>query len=242
MPNDFFQFKQFTVWQSGSAMKVCTDSCLLGAITIKKLKEDEKTPVNILDIGGGTGLLSLMLAQEFSGANIDCVEIDADACRQMKHNFAESAWQDRLHAIQADIKKFTSAIPYDVIISNPPFYENDLKGSVPSRIAAMHDSHLVFRDLLKVIKGKLSPDGVFYLLIPASREQEVEKLFSEVQACATEKFLIRHADGYPVSRIIYKGSFNAKKESVKIDELNIHQENKYSAEFVELLKNFYLYL
>ena len=109
-------------------MKVCTDSCLFGAWIADKIEQKIIVPKNILDIGSGTGLLSLMIAQK-TNAQIDGVEIDENSYQQSEDNFIESPWNKHLHAFHADIKNWNSGLKYDLIISNPPFYENDLKAN-----------------------------------------------------------------------------------------------------------------
>src|SRR3954470_19398265 len=121
MPNDFFHFKQFSIHQQYCAMKVCTDACLFGAWTASII-DKEKLPADyILDIGAGTGLLSLMLAQLLNNSTIHAVEIDADATKQAGENFTASLWSERLNIFNTSIQSFNPAQQYDFIITNPPF-------------------------------------------------------------------------------------------------------------------------
>jgi len=124
MANTYFQFKQFTVQQDKCAMKVTTDSCLFGSLS-PTLSEGEGV-LNVLDIGTGTGLLSLMFAQKKQNALIEAIEIDKDAFEQAKENIAASPWSYRINIIHADARNYPFPQKYDVIISNPPFYQNVL--------------------------------------------------------------------------------------------------------------------
>ena len=124
MSNTYFQFKQFTIHQDKCAMKVCTDACMLGAWTAGKLGGSGIN--NILDIGCGTGLLSLMLSQKIN-ASIDAVEIDADAAKQAGENISASPWAANIRVIHTSLQEFMPKKKYDLIICNPPFYENDLR-------------------------------------------------------------------------------------------------------------------
>src|ERR1700742_2843872 len=121
MPNPYFQFKQFTVWQDQCAMKVCTDACILGAWFSAKLPSYSMA----LDIGSGTGLLMLMLAQQHKG-EIHGIELDLPAFRQLKENKEKSPWNDILKVFPGDIRTFRFPQRFDFIIINPPFFEGDL--------------------------------------------------------------------------------------------------------------------
>ena len=127
MSNSYFQFKQFIIHQDRCAMKVTTDACLFGAWVAEEDKSEKIITKNVLDIGTGTGLLSLMYAQKNSLANIDAIEIDEDAYIQAKENVAASPFAERINIIHDDIKRFTFSKKYDCIISNPPFYEKEIR-------------------------------------------------------------------------------------------------------------------
>ncbi|HLO81883.1 MAG TPA: methyltransferase, partial [Chitinophagaceae bacterium] len=137
MPNDYFEFKQFTIWQSKCSQKVSTDACLFGAWTAKHCRP----AVNILDIGAGTGLLMLMMAQQHE-ALIDGIEIEKDCAGQMRENLLSSPWKERLNGIEADVKIHPFEKKYDLIISNPPFYEKQLQAADTSKNLAWHSSEL----------------------------------------------------------------------------------------------------
>src|SRR5437868_5022622 len=144
MPNNYFQFKQFIIQQDNCAMKVCTDACLFGAYIANEL---QSIPVNtILDIGAGTGLLSLMLAQKTT-AVIDAVEIDNAAFEQAKENIAASPWKEKINTYHADISTFKTGKRYEHIISNPPFFEDDLRSNDEKKNFAKHDSSLTLENL-----------------------------------------------------------------------------------------------
>lgn len=222
-------------------MKVCTDSCLFGAWVANDIILQQSNPKYSLDIGGGTGLLSLMLAQKISG-EIHSVESDSDAYIQMKQNFKESEWAGRLVAFHSDIKEFMAPAAYDLIISNPPFYENSLKGAHKARTAAMHDSGLRLEELIKEIKYNIKADGYFYVLIASSREKDFEELLQGYQARISKKLMIKNAVEKPPFRIAYKGTFAIDNLPTEINEICIYQHQQYTPAFKELLKDYYLHL
>jgi len=183
-----FRFQQFSVLQKQSGMKVCTDAVLFGAMA----------PVNggdqVLDIGAGTGVLSLMAAQLGAG-QVTAVELTQQAYQEADINFNNSPWAERLEAVHQDIQGFalnfalTSDRQYDLIISNPPFFENHSKTADALRNTARHTDQLPFADLIGIAGLLLSPQGLFYLLIPA---HAVAKF--SVQALAAGFYLIKQTD------------------------------------------------
>lgn len=239
MSNNYFQFKQFTVQQENCAMKVCTDACLFGAWIAEKVKSENEKIKNILDIGTATGLLSLMLAQK-SNANIDAVEIDESAAIQAQQNFAASPWKERLKIYNTTINEFRLDYKYDLIISNPPFFENDLKSSNNKRNLALHSSELTLEELLQAIIVNLKKDRSFAVLLPYHRTEYFETIAKQ-KYFLQEKVLVKQTlnHNYFRSMLLFGPALNETKHSViTIRESN----NQYSKEFIALLKDYYLYL
>ncbi|MDZ4792834.1 MAG: methyltransferase [Bacteroidota bacterium] len=246
MANSYFQFKQFTIQQDQCAMKVTTDSCLFGAWAAEKIKEEEIVFNNCLDIGTGTGILSLMLAQKKLTAKIYAIEIDADAAKQAQSNAEASPWKDRIFIMPGDAKDmpYTFEKEYDVIISNPPFYENELTSPVAQKNTAHHDSGLLLSDLLQVIKDRLHPEGCFYLLLPYKRLVEAGLLFQKYQLAIKHTTLVRQSPQHDPFRFFVAGQHINNSETIyKKDELIIKDDSgAYSPAFTHLLKDYYLYL
>lgn len=156
MANDYFRFKQFTISQDKCAMKVGTDGTLLGAWAQGGRK--------ILDIGTGTGLIAIMMAQRFPEAQVTGVDIDSPAVRQARENVLQSPFSDRINIVEADICQFTGQ--YDCIVSNPPFFENSLICPDSQRSMARHDTRLSYAKLFKTVRSLLTDDGVFSIVVP----------------------------------------------------------------------------
>src|ERR1700720_4654166 len=156
MSNSYFQFKQFVIQQDQCAMKVCTDACILGAWFA------EKTPSYslVLDIGSGTGLLMLMLAQKHKG-EIQGIELDLAAYKQLKENMAQSKWKDELKVFPGDVRSFSFTHKFDFIITNPPFFEGDLAAASGAANLARHSKELTLAELLAVIDTNLESSGTF---------------------------------------------------------------------------------
>jgi tRNA1Val (adenine37-N6)-methyltransferase len=241
MPNNYFQFKEFTIYQEKSTLKVNTDSCVFGAWAAKKILHLEFHVDRCLDIGAGTGLLMLMLAQQFPGA-IDGVEIDRDSYEQAMENIKTSSWYDRLHLFHNDIKLFSSLHQYDFIISNPPFFESHLKSAKPKNNFAKHDDGLTLSDLLEVADRNLTARGHLAVLLPYHRSDYFEELAAGYELFVTNKLLMRQSAQHPFFRTALL--LNRKNKGlIKKEELTIRQTPvAYSPTFINLLKNYYLYL
>ena len=220
-------------------MKVCTDACLFGSWVAEKISGDTSIK-DILDIGAGTGLLSLMLAQKTIAA-IDAVELNKEAALQAAENFNASPWKERLQVYETSIHDFNPGKKYDCIISNPPFFEDDLRSSNASKNAAKHDTTLTLDELLHQIKRLLKADGIASVLIPFHRTAYLEKLISDNGFFIHEKLLVKQSvdHHYFRSQLIFSTHL---KETV-INELFIHDaQRQYSEEFTALLKDYYLKL
>lgn len=216
-------------------MKVCTDACLFGAWIAKQFEKNQ--PHKILDIGTGTGLLTLMLAQKLSGA-IETIEIDQGAYSQASDNILKSKWKERINLIHADVRQYDFKHQYDLIISNPPFYENDLHTAKPVSNMARHDETLTLEALLPIVALHLSVDGSFAALVPYHRSAYFT---STAAGFNLFPFNIAHVKqstnhNYFRSMIVFK-----KHLSINIheNELSIKEGNNYTTDFMKLLKDYY---
>jgi len=169
MANGYFQFKQFTIHQQYCAMKVGTDGTLLGAWALAS-----ESPCRILDIGTGTGLIALMMAQRYPQAKVTAIDIDDGAVRQSKENVSASPFADRINVIKADVLTFEEEEKYDSIVCNPPFFEDSLTCPDPQRTEARHTVSLGYRQLMEAAFRLLKDDGRFSLIIPSDCRERLE--------------------------------------------------------------------
>ncbi|MES2328748.1 MAG: methyltransferase [Bacteroidota bacterium] len=239
MSNTYFQFKQFIIHQESCAMKVCTDACLFGAWMAGKVVGGQMAVDSVLDIGAGTGLLSLMIAQQ-SAARIDAVELDKHAATQASDNFELSKWKERLQLIQGDIKTLHLGKKYDLIISNPPFFENDLKSADTQRNLALHSNELSLPELLAAIKKHLAENGKFAVLLPYHRKIEFEKLALEEGFFVEEEISVKQTPAHNFFRMMFL--FGKEACVAKTDSLTIRDGEQYTSEFIDLLREYYLKL
>ena len=223
-------------------MKVTTDGCLFGAWVSEQLKSEKKERKSLLDIGTGTGLLSLMIAQQNPELLIDSVELDKDAYEQANENIAHSPWAGRIHAIHKDIKEFSLSKQYEVIISNPPFYENELQSGNTQKNIAHHDKALLLEDLLRLIKVRLVANSIFYLLLPYKRKDEIESLFRKNNLFFSKKVFVRQSVNHDYFRLLIAGNL-FDDTVVEEKEISIRDASgSYTPEFIHLLKDYYLHL
>lgn len=221
-------------------MKVCTDACLFGASVATYINDRQLVADNLLDVGTGTGLLSLMLAQKTNGT-IDALEIDEAASRQSAQNFEQSPWKERLNAVNLDALQYHPNKKYDIIVSNPPFFEGDLKSGNKKKDSAKHDTALTLEQLLQVMDNNLSPDGFFALLLPYHRVDFFTGIALAKNYFLSEQILIRHTGFHPFFRGIL--FFSSTRTEVVFKDIVIKNvEGNYTAEFVSLLKDYYLHL
>lgn len=235
-----FSFKQFTIHQDRCAMKVCTDACLFGAWVVDIMKEEIVEESIVLDIGTGTGLLSLMLAQQISG-EIDAIELDDNAAVQASENFAASPWKEKLKVHNISLQNFTPEKKYGLIISNPPFFEADLRSANASRNAAMHDTTLTFEELINYIDQHISPNGSAAVLIPFHRTEYMESLMAKHDFFTFGKAIVKQTPTHSPFRTMLL--FSKKEKEKKEEEITIHHKDRvYTERFTELLKPYYLKL
>jgi tRNA1Val (adenine37-N6)-methyltransferase len=232
-----FTFKQFSIEQDKTAMKVGTDGVLLGAWA-----PVNHNPFSILDIGAGTGIIALMLAQRTSAEQIDALEIDEEAYEQAVDNFENSPWGDRLFCFHAGLDEFIEEPEdeYDLIVSNPPFYAEDYKTENDQRDLARFQDAMPFEELIEAADLLLSENGIFAVILPFKEEQKFISLAKEFELYPTK---ITHVKGTPKSEI--KRSLLAfsrnENQVFDIDELIIEiNRHVYTPEYIELTKDFYL--
>ena len=236
MPNTYFDFKQFRVDQNLSGMKVTTEGCILGAWA------HHSAPARILDIGTGTGLLSLMLAQRYPQAQIEAVELNTEASGQAVLNFSNSPWSTRLNLHNLAIQGFTpdSGEPFDLIICNPPFYQNDLKSADTQKAMATHNDHLTSSVLVNTIQRLLKTNGSAFVLYPVFESEGFEKQLGENGLYAMSKLYIRDKINKPVFRRILrigKKCISTPKQHTLIIK---DQAGNYTQGFTDLLRAYYL--
>lgn len=240
MANPFFRFKQFTIYQDKCAMKVTTDTCLFGAWCAAEIEKVQ--PAHILDIGTGTGLLSLMAAQKSKNGYIDAVEIDTDAAAQAKENISGSPWKEHICIYPSDITAFTSPYKYNSIISNPPFYENEIISADNKKNTAHHSTDLGISTLLAHIKNHITATGTFYLLWPYKRKKILETILHQHGLFINKRVFVRQSATHDYFRIMVAGGLQKTNEIISAGLCIWNEEKQYTSGFVQLLKDYYLYL
>lgn len=231
-----FLFKKFKVQQDQCAMKIGTDAVLLGAWT-----SIENHPFSVLDIGSGTGILALMLAQRSTAEIIDALEIDDQAYEQCVDNFEQSDWGDRLFCYHASLDEFVDEIEdhYDLIICNPPFYSEAYKTNNPSRDLARFQDALPFEHLIEGVSNLLSNTGVFTVILPYKEEARFITLASEVQLFLNKRLHVQGSPNSEIKRSLLEFSF--RESETKTETLVIeNQRHDYTKDYINLTKDFYL--
>lgn len=232
-----FKFKQFSVEQDRCAMKVGTDGVLLGAWT-----PIENNPFSILDIGTGTGIIALMLAQRSHAEQIDALEIDEDAYEQAVNNFENSSWSDRLFCFHAGLDEFVEEPEqqYDLIVSNPPFYSEDYKTENTQRDIARFQDAMPFEDLIEAAHLLLSENGIFSVIIPYIEEERFIGLCAEVEIFPIKITRVKGKHTTPIIRSLLafkRFELPVLDANELVIEINRHE---YTNDYVELVKDFYL--
>ena len=250
MSTPSFRFKQFEVWHDKCAMKVGTDGVLLGAWCpmeevrgLQSVVRSQKSEVRILDVGTGSGLIALMLAQRCSEAQIDAIDIDPDAVAQAQDNFARSPWTERLHAHHVAFQDFRfqiSNFKYDLIVSNPPYFVDSLKNPDQHRQAARHTDTLSYTDLLSCAAELLADDGTLALILPAESENTVLNLAQTAGLSPTRLTHVYSKPGKPMKRVLVAFKKGTGLSCETTDFFIESETSPRSEEYKELTKDFYL--
>lgn len=229
--SQIFQFKHFSISQSNSALKVGTDAMVLGALI------ESWTEKTALDIGTGTGVLALMLAQKNTTLTIDAIEIDSASCVDANYNFENSKWKERLSLIEGDFLAHTFFKDYDLIVSNPPFYVDGLISQDERNNKAKHSNDLNFDSLFKRVHELLSENGVFWLIYPFETHSFVESIASEIGLFPSQLIEIQGKPNRPTRMIACykKVASNVKNEVFLIR----NEEGMYTPTYIQATCEFH---
>ena len=232
-----FHFKQFSVQNEKSAMKVNTDSVLLGAWA-----EIHKAAKTGLDIGSGTGILALMMAQKYPNLEITGVEIEKNAFEESDFNFKNSPYKERLQAVNLPLQQLSPELKFDCIITNPPYFDNDLKNEDENKKTARHTDSLTFLELIQFVENSLSSIGNFSLILPLIESEIFRKITEKTTLHLTKIAFIKPNKNKEVNRVLM--SFSKTKidpESYWEETFCVYQSHQvYSERHHELTKDFYL--
>jgi tRNA1Val (adenine37-N6)-methyltransferase len=229
-----FTFKQFHINQSRCSQRVSTDACLFGAWVTERMGQ----PLTCLDIGAGTGLLMLMIAQRSSGS-VHGIELEENCCQQLKENTMASPFADWLTVFEGDVRRFTFPTTYDLIICNPPYYEQQLHSPDEHRNKAWHSSTLRLEELFAVVQKWRATTGYFALILPFNRKQEAINHAASIGLFPHALAEIRHSMNHPVTRVLM--IFSEEVGELLQETICIrNQDGSYSERMMELLGDYYL--
>lgn len=237
MPNTWFQFKQFKIEQGHTAMKVGTDGVLLGAWATVPGPGSR-----VLDVGCGTGLIALMIAQRTKDVKVDAMEIDPSSAGQAQENFRNSPWKERVHCKQASYQDFAAQCKhrYDLIICNPPFFSASLKTRSIAKNFARHDDSLSLEALFRVSVSLMKETSMISLVLPVQKEAQIMDLLTGHKLFCNRLTRVKPTPGKPAKRILLELSFNPG--TAPEDELTIETDKRhvYTDKFQALVDEFYL--
>jgi tRNA1Val (adenine37-N6)-methyltransferase len=228
-----FQFKRFTIRQDKATLKVGTDGVILGAWA------DVAGAERVLDIGTGTGLLALMVAQRNEGAQVDAVDIDDASAEQATENVAASPWSDRVRVHRMDVRRMKSDRKYDLIICNPPFYAGEMASPDPRAGLARHSGELSFEELVEQVDEHLADHGRFACIIPMNREVELAAAFAQRSIHPARRCEVKYLEDRPPKRLLLE--FGRGRKDFDPELLVVeHRPGEFTLQYKYLLKDFLL--
>ena len=244
MGNYKFDFKQFSIIQEHTAMKVGTDGVLLGAWTCDCLchtsSSDNRSSCNVLDIGTGTGLIALMIAQKLPTACIDAIEIDHDAYVEARLNVSRSQWNDRINVYESSLNGFIPNVRYDIIVTNPPFYNSTLKPEDSSRASARHHDSLPFSDIALFAEKYLSENGQLYAIYPTNFEENIMIGLVNSSLYYNRICDVFTKEGKPCKRRMIVFGKQPQNAVIKETLFIRNKDGEYSESYINLTKDYYL--
>jgi tRNA1Val (adenine37-N6)-methyltransferase len=231
-----FRFKSFEIEQSKSAMKVGTDGVLLGAWATPS-----SPPKHILDIGTGTGLIAIMMAQRFEGANIIGIDIDSEAVQEATLNMTNCQWYKRLSCFESSFQNANINHSFDLIVCNPPYFKNTTTSNDERRATARHTNSLSLNDIFEKMDTLLSPKGELIIVYPSENFQEIRSNLKSFGLYMNEICWVKGNEKSNVKRVLLK--ISKQKKTLIENQLTIEKErHQYTDEYVGLCKDFYLNL
>ncbi len=228
-----FTFKQFSIEQNDAAMKLGIDSVILGAMV------QQENPKQILDIGTGTGILALMMAQKFQNAQITAIEMDEKAYLNACRNFQKSVFSTQIVPLHQRLQNYPSNQAFDVIICNPPYFTEDIKPDDLSRKTARHADSLSILEIMHFAKESLAEKGSLWTIFPSKNWQTYEEVVLKAGLFVHEKMDIIHSAHKNAKRFVAK--VGLQYQSAEYTSLTIKQNNEYTRAFRELTEDFYLH-
>lgn len=233
MANSWFQFQQFKIHQDRCAMKISTDAILLGSMA------DAHNPSRILDIGTGTGVIALMLAQRFADAKITGVELDTDAASQAVENMSQSPFAARLALWHGRIQDFSEEEKFDLIVSNPPYFPDHLKSFDAKRNKALHTDSLSFEELIQKARKLLKDQGKFWIILPPRQLEDWKAQAGDAGFFEDKNIAVYDRDGKPILRVV--ASFSLQNLPPSKTEIVLKgAEGAYTESYKKLLSGFLL--
>ncbi len=235
MPNDYFRFKQFTIWQDRCAMKVSTDGVLLGAWT------QYANALRILDIGTGTGVLAMIAAQRNHRAVIDAVEIDPRSADQAKENAASCPWPRRIHVFNADVRNWMPPEGYDLVICNPPFYKDHNVSRDARTATAKHDVELGLDQLVKEADRFCTPHGRVCMILPIDRLSELKSIADENGFVLSRECLVYYVATKKPKRVLVELSRTYHLELTTVELAVERVRGEFTPEYRAMLSDLELH-
>lgn len=233
MSNSFFHFKQFSILHQEKGLKVTTDACLLGAIAQAHQSE------NLLDIGTGTGVVALFMAQKFKALKIDAIEIEPEVAKQARLNISNSPFREQITILEADFLSWQTETKYDTIVSNPPYYKNHLRKSDSEKNIAIHADLMNHQLMISKIASVLHDNGQFYCILPPYEMGQLIEMASREGLYANSKIEIFNTPDKHYRDIVCFSRIQSNEIS-RTQLLLKDQKGKNTGEFHRLMSDFYL--